>query len=342
MFLRATFFDRIQQRFLQANKSIVLPETDDPRVLSAIEKLLANHNTNRLALIGDRRKILSMANSYGINLDRPHHLSAIYWVSHEHPDLETEVQNAYREYFSKKGRSVEDAKAEMWAKSSIHQAAWLVGNGYVDCGLAGCSCPTADVIRATIIHVGLAENQSLISGAFIMVRESDDKNPIYYAYADCGVVVSPTSEQLKEIAYATSQTFQKIFRDEQVKIAFLSFSTQGSAKHKKQQSVARAYELFHESYPDMCAYGEIQFDAAIDQTISDAKCKESPLKGAANCFIFPDLNSGNIAYKITQRLGGFQAYGPLLQGTKRPFNDLSRGASAADIETAAKLSILQA
>lgn len=339
---RGKFFDRIHQQYQQARRSIALPESTDPRVLEAASRLLEGDNSNRLALIGSRSSILEKAQSLGIALGRFANSSSIYWVSEEHPQIEQAVFEDINSYFTRKGRSIEQSRAKAWAHSKINQAAWLVGKGKIDCGVAGCTVATSDVILATITHIGIKEDQSLISGAFIMVKENDEDKAQYYAFADCGVVVTPTPVQLKDIAFATSLTFNKLFPDSESRLAFLSFSTEGSANHRLSKRMQLAYQLFHDAHPDICAFGEIQFDAAIEPKVSQTKCPNSPLKGAANCFIFPDLNSGNIAYKITQRLGGFKAFGPLLQGAKQPFNDLSRGASSEDIEMMIKLTAIQA
>jgi len=163
-----------------------------------------------------------------------------------------------------------------------------------------------------------------------------------YIYADCGVVIDPTVEQLCDIARESVRTWQGVLagRGDPV-VAFLSFSTRGSASHPFQEKMAKAAALFHERHPEIKSDGEMQFDAAFDVAIGNRKCPGSPVPGAANIFIFPDLNAGNIAYKITQRLAGFSAYGPILQGLAKPFSDLSRGATIEDIVTAANISLLR-
>jgi phosphotransacetylase len=152
-----------------------------------------------------------------------------------------------------------------------------------------------------------------------------------YLYADCGVVIAPTEKQLLDIASESVKTWNCVFPEKAPVVAFLSFSTKGSAAHEQQEKMASVAAKFKELFPNIESDGEFQFDAAFDSVIGASKAPGSLIPGRANCFIFPDLNSGNIAYKITQRLAGFQAYGPILQGLAKPFCDLSRGSTVEDI-----------
>jgi phosphate acetyltransferase len=152
-------------------------------------------------------------------------------------------------------------------------------------------------------------------------------------FADCGVVIEPTVEQLVQIAHASVSTWTTLIPHIPPKVAFLSFSSKGSARHKESEKVSAAAALFKERFPDVVSDGELQFDAAFVPKVARVKAPESPIAGQANCFIFPNLNAGNIAYKLVQRLAGYRAYGPILQGLAKPFSDLSRGASVQDLVT---------
>ncbi|HYF04098.1 MAG TPA: phosphate acyltransferase, partial [Patescibacteria group bacterium] len=208
--------------------------------------------------------------------------------------------------------------------------------GRVDGCVAGSLSTTGDVIRAGIQTVGTAEGIKTVSSYFLMVLADR-----VLAYADCGVLPEPTAEQLSEIAFTTAQNFKNVTEGEP-RVAFLSFSTKGSAAHPSVVKMQQAFEIFKKNAPDIIADGELQFDAAFMPQVSARKAPGSPLKGEANVFIFPDLNAGNIAYKITERLAGAQAIGPIVQGLRRPYCDLSRGCCANDIVDVTAISCLMA
>ena len=199
--------------------------------------------------------------------------------------------------------------------------------GHVDCLVAGANTSTADVIKSSIRIIGLNNHSKWISSSFFLVNPINQKG---YTYADCGVIPEPDSEQLVSIAYQASR-MHKLISNQEPKVAFLSFSTKGSAQHYKVKRMQDAVEIFGKKYPNILHEGELQFDAAINTVVANKKIDNSILNGDANVFIFPDLSSGNIAYKITQYLAGYSAWGPLLQGFKKPVHDLSRGCSVDDI-----------
>jgi phosphotransacetylase len=199
----------------------------------------------------------------------------------------------------------------------------LVKSGIAHGGVTGSCHTTAAVIRAGLRGIGTEEGT--VSSCFLMVRGEE-----ILAYGDCGVIPTPTADQLVSIAVKTAGTFQKLTQ-EVPRVAFLSFSSKGSADHRCLDPIREALRLIQKRCPELCVDGELQFDAAYLPEISARKAPQSPLKGRGNVFIFPDLNAGNIAYKITERLAGFTAIGPLLQGFKAPWMDLSRGCSSRDI-----------
>ena len=199
--------------------------------------------------------------------------------------------------------------------------------GYVDCLVAGANTSTSNVLKSSIRIIGLNNHVKWISSSFFLVNPINQKG---YTYADCGVIPDPDSEQLVSIAYQASK-MHKLISNEEPKVAFLSFSTMGSAEHYKVKRMQDAVKIFSKKYPDILHEGELQFDAAVNNIVASKKINNPILKGDANVFIFPDLSTGNIAYKITQYLAGYTAWGPLLQGFKKPIHDLSRGCSVDDI-----------
>ena len=236
---------------------------------------------------------------------------------------------------------VRAAAAELGDKADLtdplHVATLLVRTGGADGCVAGASRPTADVLRAGIRLLGVAPDATAISSCFFFVLP--DGAPI--VYGDCGVLPDPTPEQLASVAISSAKTFASLSGQEP-RVAMLSFSTKGSAEHERVDKVREATALAQAAAPDLALDGELQFDAAFVPSIGEKKAPGSAVAGNANVFVFPDLDSGNIAYKITERLGGAQAFGPLLQGVDGVLHDLSRGCSAEDIVNVAVISALQA
>ncbi|MFW7381090.1 MAG: phosphate acyltransferase [Oligoflexus sp.] len=327
-------------------RSIALPESVDSRVLQAAISLLKEGSARKIAFFGNKSKILDTFQEHGLTAELDLELvgDRIDWMmDHEH--LVEATSSQYEQYLTSRGRSLPSSQIKQWGEQTINQAAYLVGAGEIDAGLAGCIATTAEVIRAALIHIGLAAEQNTISGSFAMIREKQNARNLpeaRYMFADCGVVIEPSATQLVDIAAATVASFRQLFPQETPRVAFLSFSTKGSAKHPRQELVAEATKMFQKKYPEVAADGDLQFDAAISPEVGLRKSPGSSVAGQANCFVFPNLDAGNIAYKLAQRLAFFDAYGPILQGTQRPFSDLSRGACAEDIKVAAMITMLRA
>lgn len=334
----SNFISHLKTLSLKNPKSLALPESHDPRVIQAGIELISDNLVRQIVFFSERSQTLRIAKENSLDLESVAH--RIRWAGEE-KELCEKTSLSYQNYLNQRQRQVTAEQIKAWGSNPINQAAYLVGNAELDAGLAGCVATTADVIRAALIHIGLAPGQNTISGSFAMVREQHALADANYMFADCGVVIEPTAAQLVDIAAATVKTFCQLFPEDQARVAFLSFSTKGSAKHPSQAKVAEACQMFQASYPDIAADGELQFDAAISPEIAQRKSPDSSVAGKANCFIFPNLDAGNIAYKLAQRLAFFDAYGPILQGTKRPFSDLSRGASANDIKIAALITMLR-
>ena len=219
----------------------------------------------------------------------------------------------------------------------LHVAALMVAAGEADACVGGASRPTPDVVRAALTCIGLAPGVGTISSCFLLVLP--DGTPI--TYGDCGVVPDPSPDQLASIAISTATTHEQL-AGEGARVAMLSYSTKGSADGTRVERVREATEIVRQRIPSLAVDGEMQFDAAWDRQVAEAKAPASEVAGRANVFVFPDLDSGNIAYKITERLGGARAFGPLLQGTARVIHDLSRGCIADDIATVAVIAACQA
>ena len=315
---------------------VAFPESTDLRVLQAINEILRDGVVASFLVFSRRSELHALARKNGLE-EVLMQKKNILCVGEDVKFAPDEVSSFLKA--SMKGKSLADAAIHELAASPLYQAGYLLAKGDVDCVLAGTESTTADVIRAALRTVGKAEGVQTVSGAFIMQRQEE-----VYLFADCGVVIEPTPEELVDIALESRKTWEAIpsLVGIQARLAFLSFSTKGSAQHKAATKMAEAAQEVKKRASELLVDGELQFDAAFDQEIGLRKAPGSPVAGKANIFLFPDLGAANIAYKITQRLAGFHAYGPLLQGLAKPYSDLSRGATVTDIVECTYINLLRA
>jgi phosphate acetyltransferase len=317
----------IRNRATKLGKTVVLPETDDPRVLKAAS-FLDDQKICSVILIGKEDRITKLANKERISL--PNSVDIMFPETSSFAD---ELANNL--YERRKHKGISTAEADEALRNPLYFGAGLVATGKADGCVAGSVATTGEVIRAAIHSIGLRETTDIVSSTFLMAL----KEGRVLTYADCGVVPYPDAHQLADIAIESARTHELLTQEEPV-VAMLSFSTKGSAKHERTELVTEALEIAHKKAPELQIDGEFQFDAAFVPEVAERKAPESNVAGKANVFIFPNLDAGNIGYKITERLAGATATGPILQGLAQPMMDLSRGCSWQDIVNAACVAIL--
>lgn len=307
------FIDEVKNTLRGHQKTIVLPEGDDPRIQEAALRLKKDGIIEPI-VIGEAPELASQ----GITV----------WHPESYPDLDGLVE-AFVE--RRKGKTTESQAREL-LKQVNYFGTLLVYTGKADGLVSGAAHTTADTVRPALQIIKTKPGIKKTSGAFIMVK--DDTR---YVFADCAITIAPDSEDLAEIALEGAKTATSFGIDP--KVALLSFSTKGSAVSPETEKVAKALDIVKEKNPDLAVDGELQFDASLVPAIGEKKAPGSAVAGHANVFVFPSLEAGNIGYKIAERLGSFEAIGPILQGLNQPVNDLSRGCSADDVY---KLSYLTA
>lgn len=310
---------------------IALPEAEDERMLRAA-RIVQDEGIAEPILIGPEQPIRKLAPEIGINLDS---------IEIIEPETSPRISDYARRYVS--ARQTRETIALRMMKKSLSYAAMMTIAGDAEGALGGCSALTATVIKTALLVIGLKEGISVPSSFFIMeVPDCPYGEKGAFLFADAGFNPNPTAEELAEIAITTAKSASDLLGWEP-RVAMLSFSTRGSASHEDVGKVLKALSIAKERAPELAIDGEFQLDAAISVETASLKLKEpSEVAGRANVLIFPDLDAGNIGYKLTRFLAKAKAYGPILQGLKKPFNDLSRGASVEDIVGVTAITVVQA
>ncbi len=324
---------RIMDRAREAPVRIAMSEGQDPRILAAAVRA-TREGMARIVLVGDRASIAETARTQGLKL------AGIDF--HDPADASNQRELAQALYELRRHKGLTMAQAESSARDPLVCANLLVRLGLAAGTVSGAVRTSADVVRTAIQVIGVNPDITLVSSFFLMMLcEPFHSLKGGLIFSDCGLVVDPNAEELSEIALAAVDSASTLLMEEP-RVAMLSFSTNGSAKHAAVDKVVAATELVKIRRPGLCIDGDVQLDAAIVASIATRKAPESRVKGRANVLIFPNLEAGNIGYKLAERIGGAVAIGPLLQGLARPANDLSRGCSTEDVFHVIAVTVVQA
>ncbi|MGX7199350.1 phosphate acetyltransferase [Enterococcus nangangensis] len=317
-------FDSLKYKIIRRNIKIVFPEATDPRILGAAVRLKADELVNPI-LVGNKAEVSEKAKSLGYQAD-----SFTILDPNDYPEWDAMVESFVER---RKGKATKE-QAESILKDPNYFGTMLVYMGKADGMVSGAIHSTGDTVRPALQIIKTKPGVSRTSGAFLMVRGRDQEK---YLFSDCAINVNPGAQELAEIAVESAKT-AALF-DIEPKVAMLSFSTKGSAKADEVTKVQEATRIAKELDPTIELDGELQFDAAYVPSVAAQKAPESDVAGKATVFVFPELEAGNIGYKIAQRFGGFEAIGPILQGLNQPISDLSRGSNEEDVY---KLTIITA
>lgn len=327
-----SFIENIKKRAKQDIKTIVLPESNDIRVIKATSKILKEGFAD-IILIGSKKEILDLANKNDVDITQAKIIEPLK------SDKFSKYATDFYELRKNKGMTLNKAKEIM--KDNVYFGMMMVKEGDADGLVSGACHSTADTLRPALQILKTKPGTKLVSAFFLMVVPNCEYGENgAFVFGDCGLNEYPDPDSLSEIAISSSKSFKQLVEKEP-KVAMLSYSSYGSAHSPLTDKVVEATKILKEKMPNLIADGELQLDAAIVPEIAASKAPGSPLKGEANTLIFPDLDAGNIGYKLVQRLAKAEAYGPLCQGIAKPVNDLSRGCSAEDIAGVVAITAVQ-
>lgn len=326
-----SFIETIKKRAISEKKTIVLPESTDRRVLEAASEVL-KENISEIIIVGEKEQILRDSQGFDI--------SGAKIISPNDPEYSNDFAETFYQMRKEKGISKEQAISTM--QNPLYFGVMLVKKGFADGMVAGAINSTSNTLRPALQILKTAPGAKIVSGFFVMVvPECDYGDKGAFIFADSGLIENPSIEELSEIAISSAKSFSNLVGAEP-KVGMLSYSSCGSAKSDMTEKVIAATKLAKEKAPDIKIDGELQVDAAIVPSVAASKAPGSVVAGEANVLVFPDLNCGNIAYKLVQRLAKAEAYGPITQGLAKPVNDLSRGCIVDDIVGVVAITAVQA